>query len=72
MRGISTRTKLHTTNWTASLAEKLKLYWRAGQLPGLPPFKPQRRWEAVEYAKLPLENRQAISQEASMMPGFFA
>lgn len=58
MRGISTRSNLHMGNWAASLAEKLKLYWRSGQLSGIPPFKPQRRWEAVDYARLPLENRQ--------------
>lgn len=58
MRGISTRSNLQKGNWAASLSEKLKLYWRVGRLPGVPPFKPQRRWEAVDYARLPLEDRQ--------------
>ena len=68
MRGISTRSNLHMGNWAASLAEKLKLYWRVGRLPGIPPFKPQRRWEAVDYATLPLQNRQGILNLRQLVP----
>lgn len=57
MKGISTRSNLQVGNWAASLSEKLKIYWRAGRLPGTPPFAPQRRWEAFDYATLPLRDR---------------
>ena len=57
MKGISTRSNLQTNNWAASLSEKLKMYWRTGRLPGRPPFAPQRRWEAYDYATLPLHDR---------------
>ena len=57
MKGISTRSNVHPGNWTASLAEKLKAYWRHGGLPGTPPFACRRRREAATYATLPSENR---------------
>ena len=57
IKGISARSGTHAGNWTSSLAEKLRSYWRLGPLEGQPPFAPQRRYEAPAYAILPLDKR---------------
>ena len=60
IKGISVRSGVHVGNWTGSLAEKLRSYWRHGPLEDQPPFTSHRRFEAPTYALLPLQDRYAI------------
>ena len=52
LRGITSRSDLSSDNWAAHFANRLKYQWVSTHLRGSPPFAPQKRLEAHDYAAL--------------------
>ncbi|KAL6766425.1 hypothetical protein ACKKBG_A35950 [Auxenochlorella protothecoides x Auxenochlorella symbiontica] len=57
LRGISPKSVIDPGNWVVHLANKIKFHWK-GAPGGEPcPFRPEKYFEAVTYAGLPVEQR---------------